>query len=85
MYTREQLNELVPPIVTESLGLIEPLKDDQTFESVDADSIDLATLAIGIAEEFDKNMEIGDIDLDKIKTSNDIVEYLLAQQILNQQ
>lgn len=79
-YSKEQLLSIVPPIVAESLGLVDPLELDQTFESVDADSIDLATLAIGIAEEFEQNINVDDMDLNEIKSTINIIDFLLLEQ-----
>ncbi len=47
---------------------------ESTFESLDADSMDLVELVMAFEEEFD--IEISDDEIEKIKTIGDVVDVI---------
>ncbi len=49
---------------------------DTTFDSLDADSLDIVELVMALEEEFD--LEISDEEVEKIKTVGDVVSYIEA-------
>ncbi len=63
----------VTSIISEQLEISrEDMKMETTFESLDADSLDLVELVMAFEEEFD--IEISDEEIEKIKTIGDVVK-----------
>jgi len=73
--------ERLKKIVVEQLGVDEEdVKPEASFvDDLNADSLDLVELIMGIEEEFSKdgtNLEISDEDAEKIRTVQDAVDYV---------
>lgn len=71
--------EKIKEIVADQLGIdAEDIKLESNFkEDLEADSLDLFELVMSLEEEY--GVEIPSEDLEKIKTVNDIIEYLKAK------
>ena len=64
--------EKVTSIISEQLEISrKEMTLETTFESLDADSLDLVELVMAFEEEFD--IEISDEEIEKIKTIGDVV------------
>lgn len=71
METLDKIRELI----AEQLDVdIDKLKAETTFEEIEADSLDLVELVMSLEEEFE--IEISDEEIEKIKSVNDIVNYI---------
>lgn len=72
--------EQVKKIVVEQLGVeAEEVKMESTFvDDLGADSLDIVELIMAFEEAF--NIEIPDEKAEKIKTVEDVVKYIEAQQ-----
>jgi len=69
--TLDKIRELI----AEQLDVdIDKLKAETTFEEIEADSLDLVELVMSLEEEFE--IEISDEEIEKIKSVNDIVNYI---------
>ncbi|HHX77406.1 MAG TPA: acyl carrier protein [Firmicutes bacterium] len=67
----------VKSLVSEQLGVDESeITLDTSFDSLDADSLDIVELVMALEEEFD--LEISDEEVEKIKTVGDVVNYIEA-------
>jgi acyl carrier protein len=66
----------VKEIVCEQLGVSdEEVKPEASFiEDLGADSLDIVELVMALEEEYE--MEISDEDAEKIKTVNDVIQYI---------
>lgn len=70
------LNPKIKDIIVEQLGVDpEKVKTEASFiDDLGADSLDIVELVMAMEEEFD--LEIPDEDAEKLKTVNDVQEYL---------
>lgn len=69
----------VKAIVVEQLGVDEEeVTLETSFESLNADSLDVVELIMALEEEFD--IEIPDEDAEKIKTVGQVVDYIKENQ-----
>jgi acyl carrier protein len=69
------LAEKVREIVAEQLGVdVADLKDETSFDELNADSLDVVEMIMALEEEFD--LEIPDEDTEKIKTVGSVVDYI---------
>lgn len=78
--------ERVRKIIVEQLGVEESDVAPQTsfVEDLNADSLDLVELIMAMEEEFSdkgKSMEISDEDAEKLATVQDAVNYIIEQDI----
>lgn len=65
----------VKEIISKQLDLEEEnIAPENTFEELEADSLDVVELVMNLEEEF--NLEIADEEIEKIKTVADIVQYV---------
>ena len=64
----------VKEIVEDQLG-VDEVRNDQTFEELGADSLDTVELIMEIEDEFE--IEISDIDAEKITTVQDAINYVV--------
>lgn len=70
-----EIFEKVKAIVVEQLGVDEGIIAPETsFESLDADSLDIVELIMALEEAFD--LDIPDEEAEKIKTVGDAVNYI---------
>lgn len=70
------LSPKIKDIIVEQLGVDpEKVKSEASFiDDLGADSLDIVELVMAMEEEFD--LEIPDEDAEKLKTVNDVQEYL---------
>jgi acyl carrier protein len=70
------INAKVKDIIVEQLGVDpEKVKSEASFiDDLGADSLDIVELVMAMEEEFD--LEIPDEDAEKLKTVNDVQNYL---------
>jgi acyl carrier protein len=69
------LPERVKEIIAEQLGVdVADLKDETSFDELNADSLDVVEMIMALEEEFD--LEIPDEDTEKIKTVGSVVDYI---------
>ena len=76
MEDAEILNR-VKDVIGEQLGLddLDSINSDTTFiDDLNADSLDVVELIMAFEEEFD--MEIPEVEAEKISTVGDVVEYI---------
>ena len=67
--------EKVKEIIAEQLSVeLADLKEETSFDELNADSLDVVELIMALEEEFD--LEIPDEDAEKIKTVGSIVDYI---------
>ena len=73
------VEEKVKNIIVEQLGVdMESVTAEASFiDDLGADSLDIVELVMTMEEEFD--LEIPDEDAEKIKTVNDVVNYIKAK------
>ncbi|MCB0403302.1 MAG: acyl carrier protein [Bdellovibrionales bacterium] len=73
------IEEKVKNIIVEQLGVeAETVTPEASFiDDLGADSLDIVELVMTMEEEFD--LEIPDEDAEKIKTVNDVVNYIKAK------
>ncbi len=73
------VEEKVKNIIVEQLGVdTEAVTAEASFiDDLGADSLDIVELVMTMEEEFD--LEIPDEDAEKIKTVNDVVNYIKAK------
>ena len=73
------VEEKVKNIIVEQLGVdMESVTPEASFiEDLGADSLDIVELVMTMEEEFD--LEIPDEDAEKIKTVNDVINYIKAK------
>jgi acyl carrier protein len=73
------VDEKVKNIIVEQLGVdMETVTPEASFiDDLGADSLDIVELVMTMEEEFD--LEIPDEDAEKIKTVNDVVNYIKAK------
>jgi acyl carrier protein len=73
------VDEKVKNIIVEQLGVdMESVTPEASFiDDLGADSLDIVELVMTMEEEFD--LEIPDEDAEKIKTVNDVVNYIKAK------
>jgi acyl carrier protein len=79
MADRQEIFAKIVPIITEQLE-IESAKiklSSRLIDDLSADSLDAVEIVMGIEEKF--NIEIPDAEIDKIKTVEDIVQYLATK------
>ena len=72
----EEIFEKVKTIIVEQLGAEESAitLESSFIDDLEADSLDIVELIMGIEEEF--GIEIPDADAEKVVTVNDVVEYI---------
>lgn len=71
----QEIFEKVKVIVVEQLGVEEKVRKEATFvDDLSADSLDIVELVMSIEEEFD--IEIADVEAEKIVTIEDVVKYI---------
>ncbi|NLO97151.1 MAG: acyl carrier protein [Peptococcaceae bacterium] len=71
--------ERVKNIIVEQLGVDEDeITPTTTFQSLNADSLDIVELIMALEEEF--NIDIADEEVENIQTVNDIVNYIKDNQ-----
>jgi acyl carrier protein len=69
------LAERVKEIIAEQLGVdVAVLKDEISFDELNADSLDVVEMIMALEEEFD--LEIPDEDTEKIKTVGSVIDYI---------
>ena len=62
MFSREEIEEKVIAVVTETLALDVPAElDDSLRDDLDADSIDIVTLLVCLQEELDNSFDVNDL------------------------
>jgi acyl carrier protein len=73
------VEEKVKSIIVEQLGVdVESVTPEASFiDDLGADSLDIVELVMTMEEEFD--LEIPDEDAEKIRTVNDVVNYIKAK------
>ncbi len=73
------VEEKVKNIIVEQLGVdMETVTPEASFiDDLGADSLDIVELVMTMEEEFD--LEIPDEDAEKIKTVNDVINYIKAK------
>lgn len=73
---RPEIEKRSKDIICDRLGVIEEKVQQNTKirEDLNADSLDMAELAMGFEEEFD--LEISDADMERISTFRDIVDFV---------
>lgn len=73
------IEEKVKNIIVEQLGVeAETVTPEASFiDDLGADSLDIVELVMTMEEEFD--LEIPDEDAEKIKTVNDVINYIKAK------
>ena len=73
------VEEKVKNIIVEQLGVdMESVTPEASFiDDLGADSLDIVELVMTMEEEFD--LEIPDDDAEKIKTVNDVINYIKAK------
>jgi acyl carrier protein len=73
------VEDRVKEIICEQLGVsADEVKPQASFiEDLGADSLDLVELVMALEEEY--GMEISDEDAEKIRTVNDVLEYINKQ------
>lgn len=70
-----EVYDKVKELIVEQLGVDEgEISLTKSFKDLNADSLDLVELVMAIEEEFD--LEINDEDAEKIRTVEDVVNYL---------
>ena len=76
---RMSVEEKVKNIIVEQLGVdMESVTPEASFiDDLGADSLDIVELVMTMEEEFD--LEIPDEDAEKIKTVNDVTNYIKAK------
>lgn len=69
----------IKDIVAEQLGVEEgDIKEETSFDDLNADSLDIVELIMALEEEFD--LEIPDEDAEKLTTVGAAVEYVKSKQ-----
>jgi acyl carrier protein len=69
------LAERVREIIAEQLGVdVADLKDETSFDELNADSLDVVEMIMALEEEFE--LEIPDEDTERIKTVGSVVDYI---------
>ena len=73
------IEEKVKNIIVEQLGVdLESVTPEASFiDDLGADSLDIVELVMTMEEEFD--LEIPDEDAEKIKSVNDVINYIKAK------
>lgn len=73
------VDEKVKTIIVEQLGVdVESVTPEASFiDDLGADSLDIVELVMTMEEEFD--LEIPDEDAEKIRTVNDVINYIKAK------
>lgn len=73
------VEEKVKNIIVEQLGVdVESVTPEASFiDDLGADSLDIVELVMTMEEEFD--LEIPDEDAEKIKSVNDVINYIKAK------
>jgi len=71
-----QLQNQVCDIVAEVLGLDTRIDPDNTFKSLGADSIDMATLIVTLQDEFPASDQIDESAFANITTPGEIAEFI---------
>lgn len=74
--SKEEILEKLKGIIVERLGVEESLvKEEANFiDDLSADSLDIVELIMEIEDEFD--LEIADLEAEKIVTVGDVVNYI---------
>lgn len=77
MSNRELVETQIKQVVSEQLGVeISTIQEDSQFtQDLGADSLDLVELIMALEEKFE--MSIPDESVEKIKTVNDVVDYIV--------
>lgn len=71
--------EKIKGIVAEQLGVEEEeIKEETSFDELNADSLDIVELIMALEEEFD--LEIPDEDAEKLTTVGAAVQYVKSKQ-----
>lgn len=73
---QQELTSAVCEIVAEVLGLDEAVQPEQTFQELGADSIDLATLAVTLQDEFPDDQPIDEKTMTSLRSPADVVRLL---------
>ena len=80
MQSREEITTIVREAVAETFAIEEPITDDsKTFEGdLQADSLDMMSLAMVLEDEFGTEVEANQIG--NFKTINNVIDYVMNRQ-----
>jgi acyl carrier protein len=72
---REEVSQKIKDMIKDQLSLgTKEVQEDDTLESLGADSLDRVELVMNLEEHF--NVEIDDEKVDEIKTVGQLIEYI---------
>ncbi len=76
-FDRTSTSSKVIEIIAEQLGVKkDAIHEDDTLESLGADSLDRVEIVMKLEEEF--GIEINDTDADKLTTVNQVIDYVTS-------
>ena len=79
MYSRNEVVKMVHDSVMETFDLEEVANSDLSFkDDLDANSLDMVSLALVLEEEF--SAEIEEDKIEDFKTINDVIDYIIIRQ-----
>lgn len=79
MYSRNEVVKMVHDSVIETFDLEEVANSDLSFkDDLDANSLDMVSLALVLEEEF--SAEIEEDKIEDFKTINDVIDYIIIRQ-----
>ncbi len=73
------LSAQICEIVADTLGIDGGVTPNQTFQSLGADSIDMATLIVTLQDEFPAASELDESALVNIQTAGEVAEFVKTQ------
>lgn len=77
MAGNEKISDAVKAIIQKVLGISDYIKDDSLLEKdLGMDSLDSIEVTMAVEDEFD--IEIADEDFDRLKTVQDLLDYVEA-------